>query len=270
MSKRTNNLFLFTGVFLLLLSFFAIFLGSPFWQAHYFPFAWVGYFFVIDALCYVARETSILSQLRIGTIALFIISVPFWLFFEVLNQHLHLWTNRASFGGALSQMLYGISHSSVVPAFLATLLLFCPNLKTLIPDRQLSLGLNKSLIFLGVLSFFLTLIMPHTFYPLVWCFLVFILDPINGSCGRLSVFHMVFSGKIKPLLSFFVSGFVIGLFWEGLNSLAPSAWSYHLPYGNHIHLFQMPLAGYLGYVAFGFNIFVFTVWFSSLFDRKLV
>jgi len=270
MSKRRNSFFCLIGICLIAAGLGAIFLGNPFWQAHYFPFLWVGYFFVIDSLSYALRGTSVLSRLGLGTFALFIISVPFWLFFEVLNESMHLWTNRASFGGALSQMLYGISHSSVVPAFLATLVLFCPDLKTLIPAQPLGPRSKKILIFLGGISFLLSVCGTYTFYPLVWCFLVLILDPINWAQGRASIFQMLLLRKIKPLIGFFIAGIFIGLFWEGMNSLASSAWSYHLPYAGHILIFQMPLAGYLGYVAFGFNIFAFTVWFSSLFDRKLV
>jgi hypothetical protein len=42
-----------------------------------------------------------------------------------------------------------------------------------------------------------------------------------------------------------------GFFWEMWNAYSLSKWSYQVPYLDVLHVFELPLAGYTGYLAFG-------------------
>ena len=42
-----------------------------------------------------------------------------------------------------------------------------------------------------------------------------------------------------------------GFFWEMWNGYSLSKWSYQVPYLDVLHVFELPLAGYTGYLAFG-------------------
>jgi len=41
-----------------------------------------------------------------------------------------------------------------------------------------------------------------------------------------------------------------GLVWEGLNFWAGAKWVYHVPYWEHVKIFEMPLLGFLGFGPF--------------------
>jgi hypothetical protein len=48
-----------------------------------------------------------------------------------------------------------------------------------------------------------------------------------------------------------LAALMCGFFWEMWNAYSLSKWSYQVPYLDVLHVFEMPLAGYSGYLAFG-------------------
>ena len=48
-----------------------------------------------------------------------------------------------------------------------------------------------------------------------------------------------------------LAALLCGFFWEMWNGYSLSKWSYQVPYLDILHVFEMPLAGYSGYLAFG-------------------
>jgi hypothetical protein len=54
-------------------------------------------------------------------------------------------------------------------------------------------------------------------------------------------------------------GIVCGLLWECWNYWAHTKWVYTVPVPPHVKLFEMPLAGYLGFPAFAVECFVMYV-----------
>jgi hypothetical protein len=36
-------------------------------------------------------------------------------------------------------------------------------------------------------------------------------------------------------------------------------WSYSIPYLEYLHIFEMPLAGFGGYIPFGFEVYLFAI-----------
>ena len=46
-----------------------------------------------------------------------------------------------------------------------------------------------------------------------------------------------------------------GFFWEAWNFWAMPKWEYVIPYVNQLHVFEMPLIGYAGYLPFGLELF---------------
>jgi len=237
---------------------------NPFLKTHYFPFLWMAFFLLVDPIAYFARGSSLMLRLGKGTLLLLIVSIPFWLFFESLNSIFSLWVNRGGSAGGLSQILYGISHASILPSFFALLYLLCPSLECFKPKR--CLGHGWMWFWVGISMALLTLLFcfPRALYPVIWLFLFFFFDALNWRAGNISILYALRNLKIKPLFALFLTGVLLGLYWEGLNVLAQSAWSYHLPYFGRYDLFQMPLLGYLGYAAFGGNIVAFSVWVLSL------
>lgn len=237
---------------------------APFLNEHYFAFLWMAFFLIVDPIAYFIRGSSLIQKLGRGTFLLLIASIPFWLFFESLNGIFLLWTNRESFGGGLSQILYGISHASILPSFFALFYLICPQLDSIEPEARLGLGWMWFWIICSLLLLTLLALFPSALYPFIWLFVFFFFDALNWRQGNLSILWALKHFKVKPLLAIGFTGILLGLYWEGLNVIAQSAWSYHLPYFGRYDVFGMPILGYLGYAAFGANILAFSVWLLSL------
>jgi len=52
-----------------------------------------------------------------------------------------------------------------------------------------------------------------------------------------------------------VGAVICGFFWEMWNYFSYPKWIYHTPGANFLHIFQMPLLGYGGYVPFAWELF---------------
>ena len=48
---------------------------------------------------------------------------------------------------------------------------------------------------------------------------------------------------------------ICGFFWEMWNIYSYPKWMYDVPGLNRMHVFEMPLPGYLGYIPFSFELF---------------
>jgi hypothetical protein len=58
-----------------------------------------------------------------------------------------------------------------------------------------------------------------------------------------------------------------GFFWELWNLYAYPKWIYDIPYLEVLHVFEMPLAGYGGYIPFGWELFALYSFFHG-FQKK--
>lgn len=59
------------------------------------------------------------------------------------------------------------------------------------------------------------------------------------------------------MISLMLGCLICGFFWEMWNYYAYPKWIYQIPGVDFIHVFEMPLLGYLGYIPFSFEIFAF-------------
>jgi hypothetical protein len=62
----------------------------------------------------------------------------------------------------------------------------------------------------------------------------------------------------RLVLVLFAAALICGAFWEMWNMHAWPKWVYTFPYLNQYKIFEMPLAGYLGYLPFGLDIWALT------------
>lgn len=265
MLRRWN---FYLGIAFLLASIWGLVNHIFWWEQYYFAFAWMGYFFLIDALGEGRWGSSLITRQRSGVITLFILSAPFWLLFRVLNLHFHLWSGEVLLNTFESELFYSIAHMTVIPSYFATFYFFVPKIGAICPEKRCSLGATAVCALLGVVALSLAFLNERLFFPLIFCFLPLIFDPINYHRGRPSVFYALRQGNWKVVGAVAVSGLMTGIFWEGFNAMALGGWDYKLPYFNFTHLFSMPLLGFLGYIPFGISIFSFYYWFESLMRTK--
>jgi len=101
----------------------------------------------------------------------------------------------------------------------------------------------------------LTLAWPKYFYPLVWVSLLLILEPLNRWLGRRHLLESLQQGDWRPVLSLSFGALICGFFWEMWNYYSWPKWVYHTPGAQFLHIFEMPLLGYGGYIPFALELF---------------
>jgi hypothetical protein len=189
-------------------------------------------------------------------------SALFWLFFEVLNFRLRDWyyvfvpVSRAErWVGIL------VSFATVIPAVLLMQALLSNigiGRKQRWPPLRLTPGRLRGLQWAGGIMLVLPMLWPHWFFPLVWGFTTLLLEPIvYRRAPERSLLHDLQEGRPGRLLRLLLAGLCVGFLWEVYNIGARSKWIYTVPGFEAHKLFEMPLAGFLGFAPFAVDCFVF-------------
>jgi len=226
----------------------------------FFPL-WLGYILVVDALVRWRAGTSLWTRSRRGFVVLFLLSAPAWWLFELINRRTGNWEylGVGSFTPLEYYALCTLSFSTVMPAVFETAELARTFrwVKSLpagarIPDTP---RVHRGLLFSGLILLALTLLWPKWFYPLVWISLVFIFEPANHRLGRRHFLAWLQRGDWRPVISLSLGALICGFFWEMWNYWSWPQWIYHTPGAEFLHLFEMPLPGYGGYIPFALELF---------------
>lgn len=106
----------------------------------------------------------------------------------------------------------------------------------------------------GWLMLVLLLIWPLYFFPFLWGAVYLILEPVNVWRGNRSLLEHTATGDWRPLIALSVAGLACGFFWEMWNYYSYPKWVYHVPFVGVLHVFEMPLLGYLGYLVFAWEL----------------
>jgi hypothetical protein len=226
----------------------------------FFPL-WLGYALVVDALVLRRTGTSLLTRSGKEFVLLFFASAPAWWLFEVINWRTQNWEylGRESFSDIEYFLLCTVSFSTVMPAVFEGAELMrsfrwvdrfaCGPRVT--PTRQMCCGLLLG----GLAMLGLTLSWPRFFYPFVWISLALIFEPTNRWLGRAHFLEWLEDGDWRPVLALALGALLCGFFWEMWNYRSYPKWVYHTPGAQFLHVFEMPLLGYGGYVPFALELF---------------
>ena len=240
----------------------------------FFPL-WLGYCLTIDALVYLRKGTSLLTRSWRRYIGLFLISAPVWWLFEVVNWRLQNWLYLGSeqFTPFAFWFWATLSFSTVIPAVFGTAewvasFKFMKRLgkkgPVVRPDRPTTLVF----FFLGLVMFVLMWIWPRLFFPFIWLSLYFILEPINVWLGFRTAATYTAQGDWRPILALWIGVLCVAFFWEMWNYFAFPKWIYQIPYANALHIFEMPLLGYGGYLPFALELFAMYHFIIGVFRQK--
>ncbi len=226
----------------------------------FFPL-WLGYILLVDALILSRSGTSLWTRSRRDFVLLFVASSPVWWIFEVINERTQNWEYVGSgrFTAIEYYALCTLSFSTVMPAVFETAELvrsfrWVASLRAGARVRS-TRRLNSGLFVLGAALLTLTLLFPRYCYPFVWLSLVLLLEPLNYRLGRPHLLQFLEEGDWRPLLSLALGALVCGFFWEMWNYYASPKWVYHTPGAQYLHIFEMPLLGYGGYIPFALELF---------------
>jgi hypothetical protein len=226
----------------------------------FFPL-WLGYILTMDALAvYRGMPSMIIGRLR-HFILLFILSAPVWWIFEMINHHVHYWIYIPpdSFPPMEYYFWCTVSFSTVIPAVFATVH-FLKSFKVfhthIVAVKTGHTVISRwSFFILGWVMLGIVFIWPRYAMACLWMSLFFILDPVNYWLGNQSILRNTSRRDWRLVILFFTATLLCGFFWEMWNYYSLPKWLYDLPYFNYWHIFEMPAAGYLGYLPFGLELF---------------
>jgi hypothetical protein len=183
--------------------------------------------------------------------------VAFWDTFELLNLRLHDWwyvgVPRRALAGAVFS---AISYATVLPAVRLALALVAPTpgaeRVVAVPAKA---GRAASLLAMGVAMLAAALAAPRTAFPLAGIFLWPLCEAAvatrrDDQPRIASPLQALRVGRRNLPLRALAVGLPFGLAWESLNQGCARGWVYTVPHFEKPKLFEMPLAGYLGYLPF--------------------
>jgi len=226
----------------------------------FFPL-WFGYILAVDAFVYLRKGTSLLTRSKKKFISLFLISAPAWWLFELINWRTQNWfyDGRQYFTNTEYAILATISFSTVMPAVFSTAELVSTFKWTNKYKMKKHLKINDSTVvnifLIGIIMLGFIIVLPKYFYYLEWIAVYFIIEPINYKLKSRTLIEYIQKGNWQPIISLSVGALICGFFWEMWNYYSYPKWNYSTPMVNFLHIFEMPLLGYIGYIPFGWELF---------------
>ncbi len=227
-------------------------------REHSFTALWLGYIVVIQGLTWHRAGRCLLTQQPWRLLALFPASAAFWWLFEYLNQFAGNWRYG---GGGLSGWEYflvsTLPFATVIPAVVSTRDLLattrlrrafqpCPRI-----GSATSLHAATAALIGGIAALMALPLAPSVLFPVVWLAPTAILVAIQRFGGERRMLEGLARGDWRELELAALAGLVCGVFWELWNTASLARWTYEIPYVGALHVFEMPLLGYAGYLPFG-------------------
>ena len=226
----------------------------------FFPL-WLGYALTVDALVFLRKGGSLLTRNPTAYAGLFLVSAPAWWLFELINLRTQNWIylGEETFSPCQFAVLSTLSFSTVMPAVFGTaeLVATCSSLRRMGPGPAVipTLPFLRGMLASGCIMLLLVLLRPDLFFPLIWISVYCIIEPLNVRLGNRSLLDDLARGDWTPIIALGVGCLICGFFWEMWNFFSYPKWVYRIPYADWLHLFEMPLPGYLGYLPFSLELF---------------
>ena len=229
------------------------------------PIMWSAYILVADARVLRRDGTSLIHDRPAEAAFMTLASIPLWLVFEAYNLRLRNW---AYFGvpetPAVAALAYAWSFATIWPALFETAALLgarwpadrATSRRVPAPrPARLRTAIVVGLAFLAVPPLLPAAVRPWTF-GFVWLGFVLLLDPLNYRAGRPSFLEAWIRGDRAFVHRWLLGGLLCGVLWEFWNYWALARWRYvGVPVFPEWKLFEMPIAGYLGFPPFALEAF---------------
>lgn len=238
----------------------------------FFPM-WLGYCLVVDAVSVLRKGDSLLTRNPRAYAGLFLVSVPAWWLFEVIDWRTQNWfyEGREFFTDFEYLLLSSVSFSTVMPAVFGTAEVIAtlrwlrriPAGPRISPNRAVTVCFFVA----GWFMLAMLLLWPRRYFPFVWISLYFILAPVNVWLGHRSLSQHTVTRDWAPVLALWGGVLVCAFFWEMWNFFSYPKWLYQIPYWDYLHLFEMPLLGYFGYLPFSLELFALYQFAAGLWRR---
>ena len=243
--------------------FFALMLAQiePF-HTFFYLFAWWTFIPVIAAINRLKTGRSLVLGNASRIFWMASCSIVVWLFFEIWNFHLQNWRYHGIVEITwLRWICYAVSFATVIPAILETNLLL-RNLGVFTGLTAPALPVTPRFLYAcvttGFVMMFLVVLLPGYCFPLLWVGIVFILDPLLYHYDREASFlGQARRGNYHRLARMMLAGLVCGVLWEFWNYWSAAKWVYSIPLLNFWRVFEMPVFGFLGFMPFALECYLF-------------
>lgn len=171
--------------------------------------------------------------------------------YEIINLRLENWFYINLPRNFLQRWMgYMLAYGTVIPAIYLTKE-FIFGILGEIQCKPVPVGRYASMaMYIGAIVFILSITFPVYLFPLVWIFLLLIMDGYNYRQGYSSFIGEWERGLAGNLLATLASGLMCGVLWETWNFWSISKWVYTVPFFENYKIFEMPLPGYLGFLFF--------------------
>jgi hypothetical protein len=228
-------------------------LAEPF-LSWYYQWAWWSYILAADALNRRLAGRSLLRDEPRRFLWLAGVSVALWTFFEALNLRLGNWYYVMDHPVRAVRWAGGaVAFATVLPGLFETeALLRHLGVLRRVPVVPLRWNRPRKIgsLAVGVACFGLPLVWPDRFFPLTWASFIFLLEPWNRRHAPESRLWEIEQGEAAPTLRWLLAGLACGALWETCNYWARVKWVYTVPGFESLKVFEMPLAGFLGFPPF--------------------
>lgn len=228
---------------------------EPFYSWYYI-LAWYPFLLVVNwAAATRNAKLSIFAGRERDFAAMFAWSAPVWLFFELWNLRVQNW-----FYIGVPDVL-PLRWMGILLAF-ATVLPGVFLLEELFSSRELfkktqrapliitsAFLLRMKIAGLGLGAAILAL--PDFFFPFLWAVPTLLLEPWLYRRGNHSLLNDLEEGRPGRIIRLMLAGLGCGLFWEAANFFPGGKWIYTVPWVGSFKIFEMPVAGFLGFAPFG-------------------
>lgn len=242
------------GIILLFLSEIFLFNKIDPFYSWFYCFAWWSYILTIDAIIYRLKGNSLFMNRTKEFFLMIPWSIFIWLIFEAANLSLKNWYYINLPHSRLERWLgYAIAYGTVLPGMFETAeLLETVGLfkKLKVKHTVISKKGHFVMIFLGMTCLILSVLLPQSFFSLIWVGFIFLLEPLNYRFGGKSLLKDLEAGNPKKIVFLLIAGLVCGLLWEFWNFWALSKWVYTVPFFEELKGFEMPFLGFLGFPPF--------------------
>lgn len=227
----------------------------------FFPL-WLGYILTVDAVVEWRTGSSPIARSGWRVVWLFLLSVPLWWIFELLNRLVGNWVYHQArdYPRVVGFLLSSLAFSTVMPAVLTTAELvrsFRLGWLRSLPAMPMTRGWLIGYHLAGWLMALATALWPDYAFPLVWLALIFIVDPLDTALGARSVGRYLARRDWSIVLNLALGALICGFFWEMWNVRALPKWTYDISHVGWLHVFEMPILGYGGYLPFGLEVYAF-------------
>ena len=237
----------------------------------YYQWAWWSYILAVDALNRRLSGHSVLRDEPRRFWWLAGVSVALWTFFEALNFRLGNWYYVMDHPQQAVSWARGVvAFATVLPALYETeaLLRHLGILRTVrVAPLRWSRAMALPSLAFGVACFTLPLAWPEVFFPLTWGSFIFLLEPWNRRHADSSRLRELEQGEAGPSLRWLLAGLVCGVLWETWNYWARVKWMYTVPGFESLKVFEMPLAGFLGFPPFALECVAIVAFLEALGSR---